>query len=532
MTRVCLLFFLFFQFGFFYLNAQEVLPLQNNLNRLLEKDFNKTNNSFHSSVKPFFKHPSMQSNPDSVVFGDAVKNKGSWIFRKLFHEHLICVDTSNFYFTLDPVVHLELTRETGNSQNYYTNTRGFQLRGKLGKQLAFSSSFYENQARFPDYITNYIKTTKIAPGQGLVKPFKTDGYDYAFASGLISYSPSDYFNFQFGHGKNFIGEGYRSLLLSDNSFNYPFLKITTTIWKLQYTNLFAVFLNPEAPHTYEGGFQKKHASFHYLSINVHPRLQFGLFEGIIWQDSDSLGRRGFDMNYFNPVIFYRPVEFSLSSPDNAVIGANLKLKLHDQFSIYGQFFVDDIDIGKSKDSSGYILNKYGFQAGFKWFDVFSVSNLYWQAEINQVQPYVYWHKVPNQNYSHYNQALAHPKGANFREIISILHYRCQRFSVQIQANYTLYGADTSNSHWGNNIFLSDFDAQRGFPSFGNELFQGLKTSLFWKTFTLGYVINPAYNFNLFFKASQRSAENNLKKNENTFVSFGISTSLQNLYYDF
>ena len=61
------------------------------------------------------------------------------------------------------------------------------------------------------------------------------------ASGYISFMPHRAVNLQFGTGKHFIGEGYRSLLLSDNSFNYPYLRATSRWFKdkVQYTNIFA-----------------------------------------------------------------------------------------------------------------------------------------------------------------------------------------------------------------------------------------------------------------------------------------------------
>ena len=50
--------------------------------------------------------------------------------------------------------------------------------------------------------------------------------------------PAKYLDFQFGYDKNFIGNGYRSLFLSDFGNSYLFLKINTRIWKFNYLNLF------------------------------------------------------------------------------------------------------------------------------------------------------------------------------------------------------------------------------------------------------------------------------------------------------
>ena len=71
--------------------------------------------------------------------------------------------------------------------------------------------------------------------------FRDDLMDFYYATGYINYDINRFFDLQLGHGKHFIGDGYRSMLLSDNSFNYPYLKITTDIWKFKYINLFSYF---------------------------------------------------------------------------------------------------------------------------------------------------------------------------------------------------------------------------------------------------------------------------------------------------
>ena len=63
------------------------------------------------------------------------------------------------------------------------------------------------------------------------------------SSGYVTYRANKMFAVQVGHGKHFIGDGYRSLLLSDNTFNYPFLRIQTTFGKVQYTNLYTEFMD-------------------------------------------------------------------------------------------------------------------------------------------------------------------------------------------------------------------------------------------------------------------------------------------------
>ena len=112
------------------------------------------------------------------------------------------------------------------NRKYYTNTRGYIGSGYIGKNVYFESLFAENQSFFPTYLSKSNNATKIIPGQGRWKTFKDIGYDYAFSSGFVSVQVHKNVNIQAGHGKQKIGHGYRSLLLSDNSFNYPFIRIT------------------------------------------------------------------------------------------------------------------------------------------------------------------------------------------------------------------------------------------------------------------------------------------------------------------
>ena len=323
------------------------------------------------------------------------------------------------------------------------------------------------------------------------------------------------------------------MLLSDNAFAYPHLKITTSVWKLQYMNLFAQFADLTEPSNFVTGFRRKFGSFHYLSYAATDWLQVGLFEGIIWQGSDSALYRGFDVNYLNPIIFYRPVEFGLGSPDNAMMGLNLKIQPLDRLSFYGQFLLDDLDIARSREGEGFYRNKIAWQAGAKWLGAFDVENLIIRAEYNRVKPYTYAHKDPLQNYVHYNQPLAHPLGANFEEYVAIVSYRQKRFYGEAKIIYGMYGADTLGEHNGNDLFISDFDIP-GYPdSYGNVTGQGLETTVLVTSLRTGYLINPVTRLAIELSADLRHFQNaNGTDRRSTWIQLGLKSNLFNRYYDF
>src|ERR1035437_6050380 len=130
---------------------------------------------------------------------------GSLFYKKLTYENLLIVNDTvdKFYLTIDPLFNFEYGKDFADKtgEKLYKNTRGFLVRGDIGKKISFESSFYENQATYVQYIDDYIRSTNdlfpqtanysydVIPGQGRAKKFKANGYDFAMTSGYVSYSP-------------------------------------------------------------------------------------------------------------------------------------------------------------------------------------------------------------------------------------------------------------------------------------------------------------------------------------------------------
>jgi hypothetical protein len=516
--------------------AQQLIPLNNDLLLPINKEINKKEILFHSSMKPYLDSDlNRYFNYDSLVdyskrdFTFMNNRKHPWFWRKLRRESLIRMNSKNFQATADPFFNFELGKEK-NGSSCYVNTRGYYIKGKIGKHFAFNSSFYENQGVFPKYISNFIDSSMVVPGQGKAKMFKASGYDYSMASGVISYSPFKCINFQFGTDKNFIGDGYRSLLLSDNAFNYPYLKITTNYKKLQYAMLFSSLQDLKYKPAFESSYQKKYSSTYYLSYFIGKRIDISLFESVMWQAIDDNKTTGLKIKYFNPIIGFQTISTTLNSVDNSMLGLNLKIKLTNTINFYSQFVVDNLKAFSTEKSS--ISNKYGFQLGLKYFDLFNIKHLYLQTEYNQVQPYTYAYKNSLQSYTHYNQPLAHPLGANFKEAVAIMNYRWKDFSAEVKINYILFGTDTGYSHYGKDIFQSDNNAafyQNGTPVM---LLEGVLTKLIIADLRLCYLMNPKTNMNLILGYTYRKETSDLTNTSTSYVYFGFRTSLTNLYYDF
>lgn len=470
---------------------------------------------------------SAQQPYSSLYYSDRLLEKES-----SFHPILLGQVPQNSLLGLNVSPIASYTHAFGES-TFDCHSFGFGVTYKTKNRLRFSFDSEKFKGRQSTYIENYLDEFHIFPGRGEVQQ-KADKYTFEDFNYRIGYNISKYFDVEIGKNKHFIGDGYRSLLLSDNSSNYPFLRFTTSFWKVKYTNLYTTFTDIwDYPIK-----RKKHATFHYLDLQLLENISIGIFESVIWQSSDENYYRGFDYNYWNPIIFYRPVEFSQHSPDNVLMGANLKCSYR-QYNIYGQLLLDDLNISRQKDSDenysgGFFQNKFAYQIGLKANAPFNLKNLFVLGEYNQVQPYTYAHKSPMQNYTHMNQALAHSLGANFKEMVGIINYSYQKWNLEFKWNCAIYGADSTGTHFGKNIFLSDFEAERDGEhiSYGNFIGQGVKTTQDYISATLSYQAIKNSNLYLYGKIISRRINSNLEELNHLYYMVGIKTNLHNSYFDF
>jgi hypothetical protein len=439
----------------------------------------------------------------------------------------------DFDLHVNPVLHFGLGRDQNEqlSRNTYLNTRGVEIRGMIDRKLGFYTYLTDTQAGFPLYVQNQIKAFDAVPGEGYYKDgdraMPTD-VDFLTARGYISFDATKHIQMQFGHDRHFIGNGYRSMILSDYASNYLFLKVNTQVWKLNYQNIFAQ-MNAEVLNA-DGFRPKKYFAFHHLSTNITPNFNIGVFEAIVFAPRDTIANSGFDLNYLNPIIFYRSVEQQLGSPDNALLGIDFRWNFLKRFQLYGQLNIDELQVREVLSGNGWWGNKQAGQIGLKYIDAFGISNLDLQGEVNIARPYTYTQNNKFTNYAHYQQPLAHPLGANFYESIGIIRYQpLARLQLTGKLIYIRYGADAEGSNWGGNIFL---DNRRIEQLFGNRIGQGIEESILFGDFTASYQV--FHNFFLDFKQVLRRQQSEIaERNLNTsFTSLSIRWNIPQRLHEF
>jgi hypothetical protein len=521
------------------------IPFSHSYYAQFDGAINQVGSNNHTASKPFTYAEVEKYYNFQKVNASLMKKKTGWWGRKLWNENLAEIQGEGYWFALNFLFNVQGGISNPSTSSYtFVNTRALNFKGGLGAHLNFSTTFYESQGRFADYYNQYAISIKpsggnpaIVPGIGIAKAYNSDAFDFPMADANISYNAAKFLDLQLGYGKNFIGDGYRSLLVSDGVSPYPYFKIDANFWKIKYTVNYMWLKDVRPEVTEEKTYASKYMVNHYLSWNVSNRLNLGFFESVVWTNSNG---RGFDANFVNPIVFYRAVEFSSSSKSgNALLGLTYKYKWNNQVNLYGQLLVDEFSTGDILGGDNSWKNKLGYQLGAKYFNAFHVDNLVLQLEFNHVRPYVYSHSDPITNYGHNNQSLGHQWGGNFQELVVLGYYNKDRFYANAKLTFGTRGFDyntlDNKSNYGQDIY-KDYDVARPYDT-GVVVGQGNKTSVFISEVQVGYLVNPATNFKFFGNFLYRNFNPTTDTalhfaTETTWFSIGFRSDVFNWYFDY
>lgn len=470
--------------------------------------------------------------PDSSHSAPPAGRKG--VFKSFYPTpaSFFAINTPNFKLRANPMLNFSLGHEAGDSALLFENQRGFEVRGVIDHKLFFYSNLVESQARYPQFVNQRIAFFSAIPGAGFYKPhnsrlFKAkNGYDFNVATAYVGFQATRHFGIQLGHGKHFIGNGYRSMLLSDFGAPTFFLKLDTRIWKIHYQNLF-LELSPVSQVNIPDGtlLPKKYAAIHYLNFKISPKLAIGLFEATIFNRNNH-----FEFQYLNPVILYRTVEGMIGSPDNVLIGMDGRLNLFHKFQLYGQVMIDEWVSAEVFSGKGWWANKWGLQAGLKYINAFGLEHLDLQLEHNRARPFTYSHADPSNSYTHYNQALAHPLGANFAETLLMVCWKpTKRLSIQSRYIYIRQGDNAPDANWGTDPLLN-YDTR--VLDYGNKIGQGVAAKVNIVALEGSWMLWHNVFLDLNFRYRRKNSASNLLDLKTQAFGLGIRVNMWNPSLDF
>ena len=452
--------------------------------------------------------------------------------------NLFEVNGGYYHLRINPILNFQLAKGNGDGEDWtFHNQRGLLLRGGVDDRIYFNAALRETQSLFPIYVRDYIIKNQSLPGNGLYKGYRSSvfnsarAFDYFNGEGHIGFNITRHVGFQFGHGRNFIGNGYRSLLLSNFSQNYLYLKLNWQLGALRYQNIFAEMATLSAnANPGENLLPKKYMAAHYLSFKHKNIFSVGIYEATVFNRNGETGH--FELNYLNPVIFYRTVEHLVDSPDNILLGTNIEVNLLKRFQLYGQFILDEFRFDRLVlDNNGWWANKFGYQAGLKYINALGIDHLDLQVELNTVRPYTYTHEDSlGSSYSHYSQPLAHPLGANFKEYIGIMRYQpVQELILEGRVIRTNIGESTPEENWGNDIFLPNTTFVQ---EFGNKIGQGVAATSTLLGIDLSYEVLPNFYVDLHYFYRKKESDIASRSIDEQYMGGGIRMNISKLRMDF
>ena len=450
----------------------------------------------HLSYKPMFID---KSEYDTLIANTqnryTTKRYEKWLGRKLFQENLVSIKAEDFYMTIDLVMNFEGGKDFASTTDdqISTNTRGVLIQGNITDKVYFKTDFYETQSFFPTYMDSMINAAGVVPGQGKAKGFKKGGYDYPMVTGIVHYQASKNVSVQFGQDKMFIGNGYRSLLLSDNAAPFLFLQLGLNLFenKLNYHTNWASLQTLNKVHNTGGDdlFVKKQANFNYLSFKPNSKIEIGVFEGVMWERwNEHTKSQPFDAMFLNPIPFLTTAVKSNDTLVSSILGLNLFVKPFTHTAFYGQA------------SYGVKGKGIGFQVGTKAFDIFKVKGLNAQLEYNQVGTNLYGTQNNYVDYFQYNQPLTNQIMEDYSEIIFMANYRYRRFLLGVKGSIGQLNRSVTKD-----LLVDNYEVN------------------------LAYLMNPITNLMVNMGVRYRDPSVGAQTN---WMYFGLKTNLRNLYYDF
>ncbi len=471
--------------------------------------------------------------PDKTYFDQTPKLKAFYFSRSNFLQ----LETQNFSLYVNPILQISFYDEKNNDRPVFQNTRGIEARGYIDQKVYFFTQILENQRNYLSYLEERIEEFGVLPGQGSIKKYNSSvikslkGYDFFTARAYFGFNPIKNLNLELGHGNHFIGNGIRSLLLSDYSHNYLYFKMNFKFGNFQYQSIFSETSPPPAINS--PGYAvlpKKYVAVHYLGFKPNSWCEIGLFESVVYKKENK-----FDLAYLNPLILYSTLENINSRSNNILLGLNMKFNIFRSVSIYGQLLTNEINPTKIVKSNGWWSKRTGSQLGIKYVNVLNADHLDIQFEYNAVMPYTYASTDTSSfsssqtfaNYSNFNQSLAHPLGANFKELLFIIRYKpTNRIYLQTKIINTIYGKDKKGENWGGNILLP-FDNRQ--TDFGNYIGQGEKVMVKAINFDASYEFYQ--NYFLDFQVMWRQTTIDTKRDQHYFGG-GIRINIANIHYDY
>jgi hypothetical protein len=440
----------------------------------------------------------------------------------LFQRELIEVHKKEGSLWITPLLDIQGGIERGDtSLRQFLNVRGVRLEALLGKRLFVSTSVYENQAFLPLYVrtyanqrgefypnnsdSSYTQINAMIPNGARTKPFKTGGFDYAYATGLVRWDATKWLSISGGNQPLFVGSGYRSLIFNDNTAPSMFGRLALTLGKsidyqvvrMQGMNLLRL------PYVSNGEalYERKGISITSLYFKIGKKMRIGLVETAVWARGDSLQKQPVEGAFYLPIPGAGTLQQYLNNKSNALLTLDLHYKPLSWLGIYAQ---TGLTLPTKKSEV--------LQIGLR---LWPMKNAHWliQTEFNHTGKHAYEHSNPRLHFSSYNLPLGHIMGNGVDECLIRIRGEWKKVFFLIHTSY---------------YFNQLQSRTQLLPVY--QMMNYAQQEVFFGQIELGYRLNRTYGFELFGSTQFRTASG--KNEQGMWINLGIRTQLNNRYFEF
>jgi len=240
--------------------------------------------------------------------------------------------------------------------------------------------------------------------------------NFDFAEGYVRYD-GGIVTAEVGRERVLWGSGYgEKLTLSDNPGVFDFIRADVHYKAIRYTFMHAWLSGPmqdlafKLPFDTSATFHEpvaadKYFASHRLEFSFPKALDVGLQEMVIYSN------RAPDLAYLNPVTVFEPAQRARGDRDNMFWLFDARTHFIRNLELSGTILYDDINLPDL--FSNKWTDRYGWQAGMFYADMFEIPNTSLMVEYTRIEPYVFSHgRSRDDNYTSLGRILGTPIGPN------------------------------------------------------------------------------------------------------------------------
>ncbi len=274
--------------------------------------------------------------------------------------------------------------------------------------------------------------------------------NFDFAEGYLRYD-GGLVSAQIGRERVLWGAGYgEKLTISDNIGLFDFVRADVHYKAFRYTFMHAWLMGQQStlpfrlPFDTSTVFSEPTAADKYLAVHRFE-LSFPNVLDIGFQEMVVYSNRAPDLAYLNPLMLFESAQRARGDRDNMFWLFDLRTRALRDIELMGSILYDDFnlpDLFSNKWS-----DRYGWQAGMYYADMFGIPNTALTFEYTRIQPYVFSHgRSRDDSYTSDGRLIGTSIGPNADNLFfGVDYWPLRNLTLSLRVNFMRKGLNVVDS---------------------------------------------------------------------------------------